>query len=223
MLGFCLRIVTHLWEITGFPLERDFLRGARRLGADRCARRGLAGEVGDARSRAADRNTARCPRDAPSTGGACPRPRGHARPPVPERVRPRGGPYCRRRVGRKNGQNRHVIFYVEERLCARRCPQRSAQLSASRITQDLAPGKPGSVRRFFAAPSIRPPTTVLTRARHPWGCLSRKIARFAAPAGAKSKPLYQRVRSPSYRRCEGGGGRVPPIPASRIGRILVHC
>ena len=155
----------------GNPVGKRLFFFFRRLGADRCARRGLAGEVGDARPRAADRNTTQCPRDAPSTGGACPRPPGHARPPLPGRVRPRGG----RLLGRKYGQNRQIIFYVEERFRGRRCPHRSAQLSASISAQDPVPGKPGSVRRFFAAPSIRPPTTLFLRARHTWGCLSRKI------------------------------------------------
>ena len=92
-LGFCIRKPALLWEIWNSRWNESFFSAARRHGADRGARRGRTGEVGGARPRAADRTATQCPRDDPSTGVARPRPRGRARPPVPGRVPPRGGPY----------------------------------------------------------------------------------------------------------------------------------
>lgn len=111
---------------------------------------------------------------------------------VRARAPPRSGPCSaprgtlfRRLFGRQNDQIRHVIFYAEERFRRRRCPHRPAQLPASIVAQDPAPGKPEIARRFFAVPSIRPPTTLSPRAGHQSGCPGREIARFAPTSARK--------------------------------------
>ena len=122
------------------------------------------------------------------------RPSDRRRAPASVRARapPRSGPCSaprgtlfRRLFGRQNDQNRHVIFYGEERFRRRQCPHRPAQLPASIVAQDPAPGKPEIARRFFAVPSIRPPTTLSPRAGHQSGCPGREIARFAPTSARK--------------------------------------